>query len=102
MRIVALAFALTLALPVAAPAQYNPYTDTWEGLDFDTPSRDYSGNPALDDAMDQLDREQWRSTMRALEERAWAEKFRLDGLRACAGITLNPAAAEACRRRLGY
>ena len=93
-----------LATPVAAPAQdYDPWTDTWEWPSYVEPPPAYeSDNPALDRQMDELYRQQWLGTMQALEQRAWAEKFRIDELNACAGITMNPAAAEECRRRAGY
>ena len=60
-----------------------------------------SDNPALDQALDRLDREQWRSTMRALEQDAHERRATRQGLAACATIWNNPAAAETCRKHQG-
>lgn len=104
MQLTALTLALCLlAVPATGLAQYNPYTDTWENLDFfDTPSRDYSDNPALDRELDRWDREQERATLQALEEQAHRENARMRALAACSTIWNNPAAAAACRERHGW
>lgn len=102
MKIAAFAFVACLAaFPVAAQdfdmdAFINPFHP-----DYEAPGAGGSDNPALDQAMERLDREQWQRTMRALEENAQQEMMRRHGLAACATIWNNPAAAEACRRAQG-
>ena len=103
MRIAALAFAaiLTAAPAAAQHYDYNPFTDTWErGEPYRTPDPPAHHDPYW--GMDGFYREQERATMQALEEQAHRENARQRGLAACSTIWNNPAAAEACRRSLGY
>ena len=94
MKIVAMVLSVCLFVPVAS-AQYWP---DWDSPEFDLPSRSQSQDPALDQWQAEMDREQARRTMRALELRAQQEMMGSHAYSACGSITNNPAAREECRR----
>ena len=87
----------------ASPALAQDWGRDWNPYypDYQASSPAGSDNPALDAELERLDREQWRATMRTLEENAQQEMMSRYGRAACATIWNNPAAAQHCREHQG-
>ena len=93
--------ACLVATPVLSQ-DYDPWSDTWEWPSYvEPPPSSYADNPALENELDRLDREQQRNALRLYQERAEQEGMRQHGLAACSTIWHNPAAAAACRQAHG-
>ena len=106
-KVAAITFLSTvLAVPVASAQNWNGGYDQWGnspgyGVPLPPPYRSpspQSDDPAFDKFQAEMDRDQARRTMRALELRAQQEMMGAHAYSACGSITNNPAAREECRR----